>query len=448
MESTGIPVQGARVTLYSTQVNRGRRALASTVSGNDGHFRLSYRLPETRGPLVLTTGGGQLADRGRPVPRQYVLATVVAQPAPGQRVTLNELSTVAAAFALAQFIDGHRISGKEPGLTLAARMTRNLVDIESGEPGATISNDDNNPSSDFSSLKVLNEMANLVAGCATNAGVCRTMMNLALPLHGPAPSDTFRALANMARNPWRNPVPLFNLVASEYYQPDLLSTPLSAWALALKFKGDPVQLAGPGNVAFDSDGQMWILNNLVTDETYVLPDCGSQLLFRMDPATGKVATFSGGGVIGAGYGIGIAPKNNDIWVGNFGFKGTTCFGDLANNSVSQFSAGGVALSPDATEFDLFGNPQNGGWTQGGIGWPQGTVSNRHGDIWIVSCGGQTTPLGQVDVTVYRHGNPNDFFVIRDRNLTKPFDIAFDKRGTAWVSGTMSNNLMAFDADGR
>jgi len=67
-------------------------------------------------------------------------------------------------------------------------------------------------------------------------------------------------------------------------------------------------------MAFDQDGQMWIVNNLVTNDTYILPDCASQLLFRMDPSTGDVDTFNGGGALGAGYGVTVAAQTSDIWV--------------------------------------------------------------------------------------------------------------------------------------
>jgi hypothetical protein len=350
---------------------------------------------------------------------------------------------------MAQFIQDTGATGVEPGLSIAAGMIANLVDIETGAPGLTILNDDNVPSSDFSAIKTINEMANLIASCATDAAVCQSIMQLALALDDSEPADTFHALVNMAKNPWRDPVPLFDLIDSDDYQQDLGNTPPSAWTLSFKFKGDPVKLAGPGNMAFDFEGQMWIVNNLVTDITYVLPDCASQLLFKMDPTTGKVDTYTGGGIDGAGFGVGIAPVSNDIWVGNYGFKGSTCkgLGSDKNNSVSQFTPEGVALSPDATMFGVNGNPEDGGWDNGGVGWPQGTVSNLQGDIWIASCNGEMTTDGQVDVTIYRDGNPDNFLMITDPDLEKPFDIAFDLSGNAWVTGTNSDNIMAFDDTG-
>lgn len=433
--SSDIPVVSSTVTLYSTSDSRGLKAMGRARTDANGAFTLRYTVPTDPNSVVfLTSKGGRLSS-GQRVPRPFTLAVVIGPSPYAETVTLNELTTVASAFSMAQFITLAGMEGNSPGLQIASKMLRNLVDIETGEPGATITNDDNEPTTTFSALKTFNEMANLVAGCATDADFCDSILQLALPLRGPVPQNIFRAVANMAKTPWRDPEPLFDLAAPDFYQPDLGSDLPSAWTLSLKFKGDPTQLAGPGNMAFDRDGQMWIINNLVTDETYILPDCASRLLFRMDPATGMVETFTGGGILGAGYGVGIAPETNDIWVGNYGFKGSTCPLPTANDSVSQFTPDGTALSPVR------------GWTNGGIGWPQGTVANRTGDIWIASCNGDMISGEQVDVTIFRDGDHDNFQTITEDDFEKPFDIAFDTFGNAWVSGTLSDNIMAFSPDG-
>ena len=447
--SGGTPIASATVTIYNSSEENGEAELGSGTTSDDGVFKISYRSPESSdGVFYVTSSGGHLASQSSDLPSAFVLASVIgAAPLPEQ-ITINELTTVASAFALAQFIDGPKLNGNSVGLNMASRLLRNLANIETGAAGTTINNDANAPQSDYSALKTLNEMANLLVSCANDATVCQSIQQLALPLDGTQPADTFRALANMATTPWRDPGPLFELATANSYQPDLGTQEPSAWTLSLKFQGNPTNLAGPGNMAFDEEGQMWIVNNLVTADTYILPDCASQELFRMDPATGDVTTFTGGGILGAGYGITFAPQTKDLWAGNYGFKGSTCPIPIANNSVSQFTADGTPLSPDAETFDpTTGEPQDGGWTNGGIGWPQGTVSNRVGDIWIASCDGEIVDGDQVDLTIYRNGDPNSWQNIAQDNLEKPFDIAFDGNNVAWVSGTNSDNIMAFAADG-
>jgi streptogramin lyase len=442
-------IVAATVTVYSSSDGNGEQALGQGETDSNGAFAVSYLAPrDEAGVIYLTSRGGRIASQSGDVPASFVLASVLGAEPAVTPITVNELTTVASAFALAQFIDGPALHGNSVGLQMAPRLLRNLVNIATGEVGATISNADNNPQSTYSALRTFNELGNLLASCAHDANVCQSILQQAVPLNGTAAQDTFRALANLAKTPWLDPVPLFNQVAVNTYQPDLGTHAPSAWTLSLLFKGNPTNLAGPGNMAFDADGQMWIVNNLVTSDTYILPDCASQLLFRMDPATGDVVTFTGGGVLGAGYGVTIAPQTSDVWVGNYGFKGSTCPIDIANNSVSQFTAEGVPLSPDAQQFEPASqNPQDGGWTNGGIGWPQGTVANPQGDIWIASCNGQMLDGEQVDVTIYRGGDPNNWQAISEDNFEKPFDVAFDAHDVAWVSGTVSGNIMAFAADG-
>jgi hypothetical protein len=94
--------------------------------------------------------------------------------------------------------------------------------------------------------------------------------------------------------------------------------------------------------------------------------------------------YFGGGLSGAGFGISIAP-NGLIWVGNFGFAGTACPLPPAN-SVSVLLPNGIALSRDE------------GLTAGPISWPQSTVPDRQGNIWIANCAADS-------VTLYPKGLP-------------------------------------------
>lgn len=69
------------------------------------------------------------------------------------------------------------------------------------------------------------------------------------------------------------------------------------------------------------------------------------------------------------------------------------------------------------------------------------VSDQHGNIWIANCGNSS-------VTVYPKGDPR-----RARNipqnrlgLSKPFGIAIDHRGFAWVTGNNSNSVAIIGND--
>src|SRR4030095_705658 len=73
--------------------------------------------------------------------------------------------------------------------------------------------------------------------------------------------------------------------------------------------------------------------------------CPGREIFLLNPyAAGRpIATFFGGGLNGAGFGIGIDPRRR-IWVGNFGFTGSDCPRQPTSNSVSEFRQDGVPIS--------------------------------------------------------------------------------------------------------
>ena len=350
-------------------------------------------------------------------------------------VFINELTTVASAYALAQFVNGPNITGEAPGLQNAAAMAQNLVNVATGQAGSVLSSPPNGL--ETSTWREFNSLANLLATCVNTPATCLSLFALATPPGGHPPHDTLQAVENIAHYPGNNVSQLFNQSkVLMLYEPALDSAPVT-WTLALRFNGDGSTMDGPGNVAFDADGNAWVLNNYNYGSDPTEPMCGSDLLLRFTP-TGEYfpgSPYRGGGVSGDGYGITFDPDGN-VWVGNFGFAGKGCTEQPPHNSVSKFSPDGTPLSPDAIP------PSTGGFTNGNVSWPQGTVSDMKGNIWIASC-------GNGNVTRYPGGNPKaaKIFAPNATGLAKPFDIAIDHNGWAYVTGNGSNNVAVLRRDG-
>lgn len=347
-------------------------------------------------------------------------------------VVINERTTVATAYALAQFINGPRIFGNRVGVRNAAAMVGNMVDVTTGEIAPVLAHRPNGSAT--STLTTFNSLANMVAACIASQPNCARLFVAAPWSDGNRTGHTLQAIANIARNPWRNVATLFGIARrSNAYQPALAAAP-DAWTIALKFRGNGL-INGPGNFAFDAEGTAWLDNNYTppsNDPT--LNACDGKLLFRFTP-TGQSfpgSPYRGGGISGSGYGITFDPKGN-LWVGNFGFASPVCAASPQgpkNNSVSLFSLDGTPLSPKA------------GFTAGKVSWPQGVVSDLHGNIWIANCGNSS-------VTVYPNGDPQRARNIPENRLglSKPFAIAIDHRGFAWVTGNDSNSV-AIIGDGQ
>jgi sugar lactone lactonase YvrE len=163
--------------------------------------------------------------------------------------------------------------------------------------------------------------------------------------------------------------------------------------------------------------------------------CGSTEVFKFTPA-GRFAAgspFSGGGLNGAGYGIAVDTRGH-IWVSNFGFASAACTNQPSHTTVSEFTAAGKALSPDATA------DSPGGYSDGGISWPQGIVSDQRGNIWIANCANNS-------VTRYADGNPQQSSNYTLPGVQKPFDIAFNHQGQAFITGNGNDTVAMLNADG-
>ncbi|MFJ3234581.1 NHL repeat-containing protein [Streptomyces sp. NPDC086787] len=346
-------------------------------------------------------------------------------------MVVNERTTIAAAYAMARFTDGDGIAGYEPGLSNAAAVSHNLADITTGAVARVLAAPPNGTLT--STLRTLNSLADLLVGCA-DGRTCSRLFELARPPDGPRPRNTLAAAADIARAPGGHAAELFALAAREHrYEPSLAAAP-DAWILALRYDGNGHELDGPGNLAFDADGNAWVSNNYAFAADPLTPVCGGRQLIRLTP-TGEDAPgapYTGGGLYGAGFGITIDP-HGVVWVGNFGFQGSGCPLDPGrfNRSVSQFRPDGRPVSPPT------------GWRGGEIVQPQGMATDRDGTVWIANCGSN-------GVTVLPGGRPDSARRIDPPAgaLVRPFGVALDAAGRAWVTGNGSDSVQAFEPDGR
>jgi hypothetical protein len=114
-------------------------------------------------------------------------------------VTINELTTVAASYSMAQFYKTDVISGNSFSLQIAAGMNDNLVTSVTGESSFVLLSSPN--ADETNSLRSTRSLANLLAACVHDASVTSTFLALAKPPRGPAPreSDNSPAAASMVR---------------------------------------------------------------------------------------------------------------------------------------------------------------------------------------------------------------------------------------------------------
>ena len=436
-----LPIENSMVTLYRAGSIQGSVAvsLGTAQTNSAGTFEFSYSLPgDLHAVLYLTAAGPAGATK---------LASVLGvQPFPSD-VVINERTTIATAYAMAQFIIGSDIAGNYPGLQNAAATLQNLVNIRDGNLAPVLSRFPNGRST--STMGKFNSLSNMIAACVGESAECPDFFALSPSPENDVPDNTMQAAINIAHTPWRqeNISDLYDFsLNSELYEPIPESAP-DNWTLALRYEGNGQELDGPGNIAFDADGNAWVVNNYTYSPDPSDPNvCGDDHLLKFTP-TGENfpgAPYQGGGLYGAGFGITLDPDGN-IWVGNFGFQGSDCpsppGGDnqsLLWNSVSKFSSDGVAISPDG---DLNVNPViPGGYLSDENARPQGTVADKKGNVWVANC-------QSASVTKFVNGDPNQRVVYKDFGVDKPFDIAIDPSGNAWVTSNNNHSVYLIDTDG-
>ncbi|MCB0866606.1 MAG: hypothetical protein KDB58_12905 [Solirubrobacterales bacterium] len=427
--SGGEKLGSTPVNLYRAgSAKSGPERLGQSRTGRDGAFAISYREPKgSKAVLYLTAGKGQAVR----------LASVLGVGGAPRKVVVNEHTTVAMGYALAQFLTGgKRIAGSSPGLQNAAAMAANLANPRNGNLSGVLRRAPNGDQT--STLQKFNSVSNMLPRCARSQAGCSLLFSIAKPPGGSAPRGTLEAVADIARNPGHGVKRLFRLAGAvpTPYRPALAQDEQpDSWTLALSFDGDGKSLDGPGNFAIDRKGNIWVNSNYQFQASPHTPACASGEVFKFTPdgRYAKGSPYSGGGLDGAGFGISIDPDGH-VWVGNYGFKGVGCTIEPAKNSVSEFLPSGKPLSPSATA------TSTGGYTQGLISGAQATVPDRNGTMWIANCDNDT-------VTRYPGGDPNKATVSSDLGISSPFGIAINDKGQAFVTGNASDSVAMLNPDG-
>jgi len=360
------PVVGMSLQLYapgSTGYGSAATAVFSApiMTNSDGDFSFppGWTCPAGNPEVYLVgTGGDPVAgDTGGSANPN--LALMVALGLCGNlnastHIHMNELTTVAAVWALAPFMSGSTqsylnlgtSSTNNAGLQLAFEAANEVANISNGTfPGAL-------PAGATLPTTMLNTLADVLEGCINSTGGTAGQGNSCGQLFEDAPSgsahptDTITAALNIAQNPARNVTALFDLVsATPAFEPNLSVAP-SAWTVAIEYTGGG--LSAPTAIAADQSGNIWAANG------------GSNSVSEFDNAGNAKSGPSGitVGNINTPKGVAIDLSGN-AWITNSG-----------NNTITGLnSAGGLVGTP------LSGN---------GLNQPTGIAIDANGNIWATN----------------------------------------------------------------
>jgi len=440
VEGGGRPIVDASVSLWVAGTGAPRKIGEARTNG-DGSFELAATdgagapVPAV---VYLIAEGGRVAtpEAGASNPALKLMALL--QEAPSDRVTINELTTVASVWTAAQFLDGTSLRGNPLGLRIASGNVPNLVDLTTGGLGPVIQDPLN--SSQTSTLAKFNTLGLLLSACIrAMPSACDKLFAAATTPAGATPSNTLSAAQNVARHPWHRADELFALLDEFYPVPpgggwrDVSHIPYlnyapGAWTLSLAFAGGG--LNSLGGIAVDGEGNLWADDNfLVGAQSTIFESFGgglSKLAPDGKPLSPMTTGFRGGGIDGPGFGIAIS-ADDKVWATS-----------LAGKTISVFDRKtGKPLSPE-TGYDFGGR----------LGQMQGIIVTPIGDVWALdNQKHQIVYLPEGDASKGRilggtvDGKPTDGTL----QVKAPFHLAIDQQKRIWVTNSGSNTVTRFPA---
>lgn len=269
-------------------------------------------------------------------------------------INLNEVTTVAGAWSLAQFmsspINAGTSSTNVTGLENAFATANKIANFTTGSaPGPAL------PTGATLSVAEVNTLADILASCVNSSGAttsgtpCAQLFAAATPPGGSAPTDTLTAALNIARFPGNNAGSLYALAAgSAVFQPTLLSPPAN-WLIGIHHTGGG--LSQPTAVAVDATGNIWVSNSANSVSEF------SPLGAAISPAGGYT-----GGSLSAPSAIAI-DLSGDAWVTN-----------STGASVTRFAP----LGASPTNFN-----------NGNFNSPSSIAIDGSGEVWVGNSGNST-----------------------------------------------------------
>ena len=355
-------------------------------------------------------------------------------------VTINELTTVAAEWALAQFTDatGQIIgapSSNATGFANAVNQAQaNLADISSGGPASFWSSNGvteasctgGSPPVNCDGLERMDTIANILAACVESSGPSSSAC-IALLTNTGSSTFTLAAAHVMATNPVANVAALFAIQSgSPPFTPDLTETAPDGWEIALNFAPSGANFDGTNFLAIDAGGNVWV------------PNISGNTVTELTSSGGLAGNFTPSGASFNGPdGVAIDAAGN-AWVTNYGFG----VDEEGGTSVTELLAGCTTSSCTA---DNFSNANTSG---ANFADPIQVAIDAAGNAWVTNqAGNSVTELlagcTASSCTADNFNNSNT----EGAGFDLPQFEAIDAAGNVWVTNALGNSVTELTSSG-
>ena len=472
------PVSGATVRLYIAG-SAGNASAAADILGTGTGGPLTYATTDSNGQFSITGDYTCPAATSGYTPQAYLVATggnpglagninntsiamvdalgACASLSTITNVSINEVTTVAAAWALGGFASSPSNIGasatNSTGLANAF-LNANLI----ADPGTGVTPGSALPATNTIETGKVNALADIIATCVNSDGTspCQTLFSTIGLCSSTCTSDTFSAALYVVQHPWvsaQQVSNIFYLISSTPAYPTTLTAPPNDWTLSMTITGGG--LAMPTELALDSAGNVWVADYKGAVSAFTPQGTA------LSPANG----FGYGALLPEIFGLAV-DGNNNVWAdiqespsGVSGLYGITS-GQTIGSLISNLNSGTIA-----TSYNIY--------------YPEALATEQNGNIAVANTGSSTasifnyTPANGLVFTLANAGgspysnNPNDIsgdsnngawlaneggdtvtHLDASGNLlsnpivgSNPNGVGTDKSGNAWVSGYHNNNIV-------
>ncbi len=337
-------------------------------------------------------------------------------------LAVNELTTVAAAYAMAGFAsDATHVSSSgstaaTTGIKNAFANASNLVDVATGAARtATPGGNGTVPQ------QLLNTLGDILASCINSSGsvtgppnttACYTLFSNAefSGSSGTAPTDTASAAINMAHNPGSNIAALFGLPTAQAPFSPQLSTAPNDFTVGISYTGGGVD--DPSAIAVDLAGNVWVTDTGGAGAITELAPNGNAL----SPAGGYLISTT----TGQFHGIAIDPNGN-VWLP----------AEADGTLIKVSSTGSVSAT----------------YTGVSIKNPWNVAVDGSGNVWASDCGNSFCSGPYTVDEISNGGTLLSGTTGFTGGLKVPLGMAIDSSGNAWAASRDSSTLVKFSSSG-
>lgn len=376
------PVSGATVQLYAVGTTGDGSAAtglltSAVLTDGNGRFDITNRdtCPSASTLVYLTGTGGSPAPG---VANAQIALMVALGPCgsltPSTFINVNEVTTVAAVYALAPFMTSFSAIGS--GTSDAAALASAFAFAGYFANSATgLSPGTNVPANYSVPVAQVYTLADVVGACVNSAGgvsgdgsPCGSLFALTKPTGGTTSTDTVGALLNLANNPTLNTAALYNLIPPT--APFIPTQPFVPPDFSLRLLATSLFTVSPSTVTFSPTPVNFTQPTqtiTVTNGTSAGVNIGSASIsgvnasdFALVPQPGSDCAITVPANTTCTYQVSFTPSAPGTRAAYFVLNNTSANPSIAvalAGSGAAGSAGPVTLTPSSLAFTLLGVPQ-------------------------------------------------------------------------------------------